>query len=174
MVSFLRLMRFFIQKIVLKKAKIRKQLSKVDVMDDKNMKLKITTSCEMAWKKVTGNLHDGLKNFLVSFLRSMIITKIQERSLLSKKLVLFAASLDPIMMVHVDIETLLPLFAGIISIMLKNNRFCSKECDSAKDQFEKVIKKVVLCNKEEFSNFNFKVSRVDDFFGYHIPAKSYP
>ena len=116
-------MRFFIQKSVLKKAKNAKQLAEVDVMDDSNIKLKtcikLTTSGAIALEKTPSKLHEGLKNSWVSFLKS-IISKIQERSSLTKKLVLSAASLDPLMMAHVDIESLLSMFEGITDVMLKN------------------------------------------------------
>ena len=171
------LMRFFIQKSVLKKAKNAKQLAEVDVMDDSNIKLKtcikLTTSGAIALEKTPSKLHEGLKNSWVSFLKS-IISKIQERSSLTKKLVLSAASLDPLMMAHVDIESLLSMFEGITDVMLKNNRLSHKESESAKDQFEKIVKKVVSCNKEQFINFNFKTSRVDEFLSFYVATKSYP
>ena len=171
------LMRFFIQKEVLKKANSPYKLSKVQVSDEDNWRLKtdikLTTSGAEELKKVPSNLQQGLKDSWVRMLKGMI-EKIQQRNPISSKLVWVAAALDPVKMALLESETEQSLFDAIVSIMYGKKRITAKQEDKAKEQFDDFHQKVVKTNKNAFANFDRKHARVDEFLGFYVNLKVYP
>ena len=162
---------------MLKTANSSYKLSKVKVSDKGNWRLKtdikLTTSGAVALKKVPSHLHQGLKDSWVRMLKA-IIEKIQERSPISFKLVRMAAALDPVKMALLESETVQSLFDAIVDIMYGNKRISAKQGDAAKEQFDVFLQTVVKCNKNEFENFDKKITRVDEFLGFYVNTKVYP
>ena len=101
-------MRFFVQKSNLKKADTPDKLRKLGVNKQDNLMFKtdinLTTSAKEVLKKVPTNLHQGLKDSWVIFLKKMV-EKIQEESPLCNKLVRVSAPMDPKNMASLDADT---------------------------------------------------------------------
>ena len=128
---------FFIQNEVLQKAKNTYLLSKLDVSDEENLRLKtdvkLTTSGAEMLKKAPTNLHQGLKNSWLKFLKAMVV-KIQERSPISYKLVRVACALDPLKMATNNSENMQNLCDAIVAVMYQYKRISAKQGDAAKEQ----------------------------------------
>ena len=94
-------MGFFIGKELLKTVNSTYKLSKLQVSDESNWRLKtdrqLTTSGAEALKKVPSHLHQGLKKSWVLMLKDMV-EKIQEWSSIACKLMRVFAGLDPVKM----------------------------------------------------------------------------
>ena len=167
-------MRFFVLKSVLKKTDTPYKLYKLDVNDKENIKLKteikLTTGGSDALKKVSTDLHQGVKDSWVRFLK--MVEKIQERSPIGYKLVRVSAVLDPHHMATLNPETLQTMFDEIVSIMCTKKRMSDKQGDHAKEQFEQFVVKVVALNKNEFMNFKRKTSRLDEFLCFYACGSS--
>ena len=172
------LMGFFIRKETLKTANSTKKLSKLQVSDESNWRLKtdikLTTTGAESLKKVPSHLHQGLKKSWVLMLEGMI-EKIQEPSPISCKLVQVSATLDSVKMALLQSQTEESLFNGIVDIMYSNKRISSKQGDVAKEQFDDFLQKIVKCNNNSFANFDKKNTRVVECLGFYVnPEKVYP
>ena len=164
-------MRFIIQKTALIKADTPYKLYKFDINHKDNLKLKtdikLTTSANEILKKVPNHLHQGLKDSWAKFLKKLV-EKMQEKSPIRYKLVRNSAALDPQNMVSIDGETLQSMFDSIVGIMHSKKRISALQGDRAKEQFEQFLVKVVALNRNEFLNFNKKVTRLDDFLAFYV------
>ena len=114
------LMQFFVQRSTLKKADMPYKLHKLDMNKQDNLMLKtdikLTASAKEVLKNVPTNLHQGLKDSWVIFLKKMV-EKIQEGSPLVYKLVRVSAALDPRNMASLDADTHQTMFDAIVGIM---------------------------------------------------------
>ena len=139
------LMGFFIRKKVLKTANSIHELSKLQVSDESNWRLKtdirLTTSGAEVLKKIPSHLHQGLKESWVLMLKG-IIEKIQEQSPISCKLAWVSDALDPVKMALLQSETEQSLFDGIVDIMYSNKGISAKQGDAAKEQFGDFLQKL--------------------------------
>lgn len=173
------LMRFFMPKAVLQKMSSSYLVHKVDVEDKNNLGLvadiKLTTAAAAELEKNVGkNLHDGLKKSFRTMLQALI-NKIQERSPVNYKLVRQSACLHPVNLATLSPETLQRMFDGIVGLMYNNRRITSVNADKAKEQFDKFMSTEVKTNKTEFKSFDFKKTRLDEFFKlYTNGGKTYP
>ena len=117
---------FIVQRSTLKKADTLYKLHKLAVNKEDNLMLKanikLTTSAKEVLKKAPTNLHQGLKNSWVIFLKK-IVEKIKERSPLGYKLVRVSAALDPRNMTSLDADTLQTMFDAFVGIMHNQNKF---------------------------------------------------
>ena len=121
-------------------------------------------------KKVPTHLQ-GLKDLWVIFLKKMV-EKMQEKSPIRYKLVRNSAVLDLQNMASHDAETLQSVFDSVFGIMHSKKRISATQGDRAKEQFEQLLLKVVALNKNEFLNFNRKVTRLDDFLAFFVCSSS--
>ena len=76
-----------------------------------------------------------------------MIEKVQERSPVSCILVRVSTALDPIKMALLESESEQSLFDKIVDIMYSKKRIIAKQGDSAKEQFDDFLQKVVKFNK---------------------------
>ena len=172
------LMRFFMPKSILQKLTSAYLVNKIDVKDKDNLcvvaDIKLTTAAAELQKNVPKNLHDGLKRSFRTMLQALI-KKIQERSPVNYKLVRQSACLNPVNLVTLNQEASQRMFDGIVGIMYSNKRITSVNADKAKEQFDKFLSTEVKINKTEFQSFDFKKTRLDEFFKlYTNGGKTYP
>ena len=168
-------MPFFVQRINLKKADTPYKLHKLGVNKQDNLMfktdIKLITSATKVLKKVPTNLHQGLKDSWIIFLKKMV-EEIQEESPLGYKLVRVSAPMDPRNMASLDADTHQTMFDAIVGIMHSNKRISGKQGDCAKEQYEQFLQKIVAVNKNELLDFNMKVTRLDDFLAFYVCSSS--
>ena len=164
-------MRVIIQKTALKKADIPYKLYKIDINNKDNIKfktdIKMTASANEILKKVPIHLHQGLKYSWVIFLKKLV-EKMQEKSPIRYKLVRNSAVLDPQNMASHDTETLQSMFNSVVGIMHSKKRISATQGDRATYRFEQFLLKVVALSKNEFLNFNRKITHLDDFLAFFV------
>ena len=71
-----------------------------------------------------------------------------------------------------DAETLQSVFDSVVGIMHSKKRISATQGDHAKEQFEQFLLKLVALNKNEFLNFNRKVTCLDDFLVFFVCSSS--
>ena len=161
-----RLMRFFVPKHVLKTANSPLKLQQIDVQKSENIvgvsQIKLSTDAALVLEKVPSKLHDGLKKGFLKFLKVMI-KKIQEKSEVKCELVRNAACLKPVVMSSVDPEALQKMLDSIVDTMHKIERIISKDADTAKEQNDYFLSNEVSKNLNDFKNFDFLKTRLDEF-----------
>ena len=150
---------------MLKTANSPLKLQQIDVQKSENIvgvsQIKLSTGGASVLGKVPSKLHDGLKKGFLKFLQVMI-KKIQEKSPVKYKLVRNAACLNPVVMSSVDPEALQKMFNSIIDTMHKNKRIC-KDPDTTKEQYDYFLSNEVSKNHNDFKNFDFLKTRLDEF-----------
>ena len=168
-------MRFIIQKTALKKADTPYKLYKIDINNKEKIKLKtdikLTTGANEMLIKVPTHLHQGLRDSWVILLKKMV-EKMQEKSPIRYKIVRNSALLDPQNMALHDAETLQSMFDPVVGIIHSKKRISATQVDCAKEQFEQFLLKVVVLNKNNFLNFNRKVTHLDDFLVFFVCSSS--
>ena len=105
------------------------------------------------------------------FLKKMV-EEIPERSPLGYKLIRVSAALDPRNMVSLDADTLQIMSDVIVGIMHCKKRISGKQGDRVKEQYEQFLQKMVAVNKNQFLDFNMKVTRLDDFLAFYVCSSS--
>ena len=162
-----RLMRvFFLPKHVLKTVNSPFKLQQIDVKKSENIvgvsQIKLRTGAASVLEKVPSKLHDGLKKGFLKFLQ-VTIKRIQEKSPVKYKLVRNAACLNSVVMSSMDPEALQKIFDSIVDTMHRNKGIMSKDADTAKEQYDYFLSNEVSKNQNDFKNFDFLKTRLDEF-----------
>lgn len=174
-----RLMGYFISKPILESAATPLSLVKLDVSATGGkclplIDLKLPTASKAMLKKL--GLSIGAKTSFLNQYRDFLIgmvEKLQERCPLKFAIVRCAASLDPVKMADNPTQAL-QLFEGLVDVVFNHGRITANEADSAKAQFECFLNDVVRPHKDAFRKFDFKESRLDEFFAlYMVGEKRY-
>ena len=93
----------------------------------------------------------------------------QKRSPLGYKIIRrFSAALDPRNMASLGTDTLQTIYDAIPGIMHSKKRFSGKQGDRGKEQYEQILKKIVAVNKNEFLDFDMKVTCLEDFLAFYV------
>ena len=124
--------------------------------------IKLSTVAASVLKKVPSKFHDGLKKGFLEFLQ-VVIKKTQGKSPVKYKLVRNAACLNPVVMSSMDPEALQKTFDSIVDTMHKNKRIISKNAYTAKEQYDYFLSNEVSKNHNDFKNFDFLKTRLDEF-----------
>ena len=127
---------------MLKAADISYQLSKLQVSDQNNWRMKsdakFFTNGAEALKKIPNHLHQGLKDSLAHLFKGMI-EKIQQQSAISCKLVRVSAALDPAKMALLESESEQSLFDKIVDIMYFKKCISGKQGSKFNDFFKRLL-----------------------------------
>ena len=168
-----RIMRYFIRSSVVAEAATPYKLIGLDVSATSENclpvnDLKLTTAVKSILKELKctgGQKHTFLKdyrNFLIG-----LVEKMQEQSPLSYALVRSSSSLNPVKMASEEAASIVK-FGNIVDKLYEHGRLGDQESDDAKSQYSHFMETVMRQNKNEFSNFDYTLSRVDEFFSKYI------
>ena len=151
---------------------------KIDVEDTANIcsvaDIKLTTAAAAELEKIPKQLHDGVKKNFCKMLQELI-KKVQERSPVGYKLVRVSACLNSVKLVKLNLEVSQRMFESLVGIKFHNKRISSVDADKAKEQFDKLLSTDVKINKTDFQSFDFKTTRLDEFFQLYVDGgKKYP
>ena len=130
--------------------------------------IKLTTAVKSILKEMkctAGQKHTFLmdyRDFLIG-----LVEKMQERSPLSYAVVRSSSSLNPVKMASEEAACIVK-FGNLGDKLYKHGRLGDQESDDAKSQYSNFVEIVTRQNKNEFSNFDYTLTRVDEFFSKYL------
>ena len=162
-----KIMNLFIRKEVMIEANTPHKLIKIDVEEVQN-RLPVdmvnpgtAVKAILRSKEITDGAKHQFRKDCVAFLTNLIL-KLQERSPLKYLIVRCSSSLSPVNMVQ-NQQKATSQFASLVEKLHQVDHVLPSVADSAKEEFEKFLSSLDAPTKEEFLQFDFSKSRVDEF-----------
>ena len=172
------IMRYFVKRSVLENAKTSLQQHKIDIQDNGNLldakNIRFGTAAKGMLKTVEPMITDNQKSnfqkehkcFLIG-----VVEKLVERSPLGYSLIRCGSCLDPMKMADAP-ESCIIKFGFIVDKLHELDRLTGSEGDEAKSEYREFLSNAVRRNKEEFNEFDYHTTQLDNFLSGYVGAES--